>query len=262
MRTPPSCVVVTGASSGFGAEFARRFAAEGSDVVLVARRLDRLESLAAEIESAHDVRATPIAADLSLPGAAAALVDEVVAQDLHVDGLVANAGLGIEGPFVDADPDRIHQLLAVNVVAVTELTRLLLPRLMGSRAGVLVTVTSTAAYQAIPTMALYAASKAYVRSLTEALWHETRGTRLRVLAVAPGPSETEFFTAAGSDRFKVGQVVGIADVVEAALSELDRGAPRPSRIVGWRNAVQSHAARVAPARLSLAVAAKATGGAR
>ncbi|SEI84416.1 SDR family NAD(P)-dependent oxidoreductase [Demequina mangrovi] len=262
MRAAPRCVVITGASSGFGAEFARRFAAEGADVVLVARRRDRLEALAAELESRHGVRATPIVLDLAAPAAAAALVDELAAQDLTVDGLIANAGFGIDGRFAEADPARVSALLAVNVVAVTELTRLLLPRLLDAPSGVLVTVTSTAAYQPIPTIALYAASKSYVRSLTEALWHETRGSGLRVLALAPGPSETEFFSAAGSERFKVGQTLPVPTVVDAAMRELDKGAPRPSRIVGWRNAAVAGANRLVPTRVSLAAAARATGATR
>lgn len=258
MQVPPTRVLITGASSGFGEEFAHRFAAAGSHVVLVARRADRLTALAGELESRHGITATPIPTDLAAPGAAARLVQELAERNLAVDGLINNAGFGIDGPFATSDPDRARELLQVNVVALTELTLLLLPRLLDAPAGILVNVASTASYQPVPGIALYAASKAYVRSLTEAVWAEARDRPLRVLTLCPGPTETEFFTVAGSERFKVGQVLPIADVIDAALSELDRGASRPSRIVGWRNALTAHAARIAPSRLSLATAARLT----
>lgn len=259
MHQAPSRVLVTGASSGFGEEFARRFAATGSDLVLVARREERLRLLAAELSALHAVDVQVLPADLAADGAAARIGEELVARGIEVDGLVNNAGFGIDGPFAEAEPARVQGLLQVNVVALTELTRLLLPGLIAAPAGVLVNVASTAAFQPLPGIALYAASKAFVRSLTEALWVEARGSALRVMALCPGPSETEFFTAAGSERFKIGQVLTVAEVIDAAFAELERGARRPSPIVGWRNAVTAHAARIAPPRLTLASAARLTG---
>jgi short-subunit dehydrogenase len=256
---PPQVALITGASSGFGAEFARRLAAAGADVVLVARRQDRLEALADELGSAHGTRAHVIVADLAVTGAAAALVDELDASGIVVDALVNNAGLGIDGPLSDADPGRLRDLLQVNVVALTELTRLLLPSLIAAPRGMLINVSSTAAYQPLPSIAVYAASKAYVRSLTDALWHECRGTGVRVLAIAPGPTETEFFAAAGSERFKVGQMLSAGQVVDMTLRHIDKGARRPSRIAGWRNAVAAHANRLVPTRVSLSVSARLTG---
>jgi len=245
--------LVTGASSGFGAGFARRFATEGYDLVLVARREDRLRALADEL-AGLGATAHVLPTDLSTPDGLAGLVARLDDQGLIVDALVNNAGFGTFGRFEQEDPARIAAEIAVNVTAPTLLTRLLLPDLLAAPAGFVVNVTSTAAYQPGPNIAVYSATKAYLRSFTEALWQETRSSRLRVLAIAPGPSYTEFFQAAGSEGFAVGQVVTAEQVVDLAMRELRRGAKRPSVIVGARNAAQAAAARFAPAPLTLAVA--------
>jgi hypothetical protein len=247
-------VLVTGASAGFGAEFARRLAATGADLVLVARRADRLAELAAELDAAHGATGHVLPADLTDPHAPTRIVAELAERGLHVDALVNNAGFGTFGRFAAEDPARLAAEIAVNVTAPTLLTRLLLPQLLAAPAGFLINVTSTAAYQPGPNIAVYAATKAYLRSLTEALWQETRASRLRVLAVAPGPSHTEFFQVAGSEGFAVGQLVTADQVVDVALRELRRGARRPSVVVGARNAAQAAAARYAPTTMSLAVA--------
>lgn len=258
MSSTPGCVVVTGASSGFGKEFARRFAAAGADVVLVARRLDRLGVLAEELATAHGIRAVPIAADLALPGAAARLVEEIHTRGMDPDGLVNNAGFGIDGPLSTAEISDVTNLLQVNVVAPTELSVLMLPRLLAHDSAVLVNVASTAAFQPIPQLALYGASKAYVRTLTEALWKEAQGTGLKVLALCPGPTETEFFQVAGSERFKVGQMLSIAQVVDHAFDALGQRRAGPTRVAGWRNRLTSVAPRFVPTRAALAVAGSLT----
>lgn len=242
--------LITGASSGFGALFAQRFAAHGYDVVLVARREDRLRALAAEIENRYPVTATVVTADLTDPDAPRALREHPSLADVAV--VVNNAGFGTAGTFVDTDPQRIADEVAVNVVALTAISRLFLPDVVRN-AGVLLNISSTAGYQPIPGLAVYAATKAYVRSLTEAIWKETRGTGARVLAFAPGPSETEFFEAAGSRTFKMGQELLPAQIVDRALKVLDRRNPPPSAIGGWRNALTAVAATHAPRRLMLAV---------
>ncbi|WP_084073064.1 SDR family oxidoreductase [Demequina sp. NBRC 110052] len=258
MTPAPSCAVVTGASSGLGAEFARRLAALGTDVVLVARRMDRLAVLAERLQATHGIRATPIEVDLAQDGASQRLVQELERRSIAPDGLVNCAGFGVDGPFAEHDPDVVRSLLAVNVVALTELSRLLLPQIMASGRGVLVNVASTASYQPLPSIALYAASKAYVRSLTEALWKEAEGTGARILAFSPGPTETEFFAVAGSERFKVGQVLSIEQVVDVAFRELARAKPGPSRIAGVRNVLTAFAPRLVPTRVSLDVASRLT----
>lgn len=250
---------MTGASSGFGVEFARRFAARGDDLVLVARRREPMEELAAELHSAHGVTAHVVPLDLAQATAPARLLAEVTERDLDVHVLVNNAGFGTYGPFAGEDPDRIAAEVAVNVTAVTLLSRLFLPTLLRADDGVLLNVASTASYQPGPNLAVYAATKAYVRSLTEAIWQETRGTGLSVLALSPGPTQTEFFEAAGSDRFKVGQMLSVADVVDVAFRALGRRNPPPSVVAGARNRLTAAVTGLVPRRLTLAVAGRLTG---
>jgi Short-chain dehydrogenases of various substrate specificities len=245
--------LVTGASSGFGAGFARRFAAEGYDLVLVARREDRLRALADEL-AALGAAAHVLPTDLSTADGVAGLVSRLEADGLALDALVNNAGFGTYGTFAEQDPVRIAEEIAVNVTALTLLTRALLPQLLAAPAGILINISSTASYQPGPNISVYAATKAYVRSLTEAIWQEAKGTSLRVLNIAPGPSQTEFFAVAGTDAFKVGQQITTDDVVGLAFSELAKGAKRPSRIVGRGNALQAMAARFAPTKLTLSIA--------
>lgn len=249
--------VVTGASSGIGEGFARRLAAQGHDLVLVARRRERLETLAAELGSAHGIQARAVAVDLADPGGPARLVAEIEEAGLEVHGLVNAAGFGTAGPFADEDPARLAAEIQLDVTALTVLTRLLLPALVAHR-GLLVQVSSTASFQPLPGIAVYAAAKAYVTSLTEAIWSETRGTGLRVLALCPGPTRTEFFQVAGSDAFAVGRVATVDQVLDVAFRELSRPNSGPVRTVGRRNALQGWVARVAPRRARLAVAARLT----
>ncbi len=260
MNPAPSCVVITGASSGFGAEFARRFARKGADVVLVARRASRLEELAQELTESSGITAHVVPIDLALPGAADALMTQLEQRGLSPDGLVNCAGFGIDGPFAESDPQRVTDLVQVNVAALTDLTLRMLPAILESGHGVLINVASTASYQPIPQIALYAASKAYVRTLTEALWQEAKGSGARILALCPGPSRTEFFSAAGSERFNVGQMVSIEEVVDAAFDAVTKQGAGPTRVVGWRNAVQAHLPRLVPTRATLAITAGLTKG--
>jgi len=251
-------VLITGASSGFGRTFAQRFAKQGADLVLVARRRDRLETLARDLHAAFGTTTTVIARDLSLPGAAQALVNDLGERGLVIDALINSAGFGTAGPFADEQVGRVTDEIQLNVVALTQLSLLLLPDLLRSAAGLLLNVSSTAAYQPLPNIAVYAATKAYVTALTEAIWQESRGTSLQVLALAPGPTETEFFAAAGSDRFKVGQMLTVDQVVDAAFAALARRNPPPSVVVGGRNRATAFVARLAPARLALRVSARLT----
>ncbi len=198
--------------------------------------------------------------DLADPAGPADLVEDLAARGTRVDALVNNAGFGTYGPFEHEDPARIADEVQVNVAALTLLSRLLLPDLLAAPHGVQLNVTSTAAYQPGPSIAVYAATKAYVRSLTEALWQEHRGSRLRVLALAPGPTDTEFFDAAGSDKFKVGQMLSVEQVVDVAFRTLDRRDPPPSVVAGLQNRVTSAAVGLVPRRFALSVAGRMLGG--
>lgn len=227
--------LVTGASSGIGAEFARQLAARGADVVLVARRTERLEEVAEQLRTTFGVAASTISADLTLPGASAALADQVAARGLEVDVLVNNAGFATHGAFVDEDPARVHDEMALNVVTVVELTRQVLPGMVQRRRGAVVNVASTGAFQPVPTMAVYGATKAFVLSFTEALWGELEGTGVRALALCPGATETEFFDVAGADAQVGATRQPVEEVVREALEALGKG--RPSLVTGARNAM-------------------------
>lgn len=248
--------LVTGASSGIGVEFATRFAERGADVVLVARRRDRLEELADRLSAAYGVQAVPLACDLAEPGAAGRLVAELDDAGIQVDTLVNNAGFSTFGPLIESDPGRESDQVAVNVAAVVDLTRHLLPGLVASGRGALVNLASIAAYQPLPVQAVYGASKAFVLSFTEALAYETRGTGLRVLALCPGPVDTEFFDVsdhrAAGGRHRQNPV----ELVDAALRSLDRRRTPPSVIPGTWNRVQSVIMQRLPRRWALELAGR------
>ena len=263
---PLSHTLITGASAGLGLELARLFAADGHPLVLAARRADRLESLAGTLRRDFEVDVKVVAADLAEAGAAAALADRLAAEGPGIRHLVNNAGVGAYGPFVARDPDAYRNLLDLNVRALTDLTRLLLPPLLadgaGGRRGVL-NVASTAAFQPGPLMAAYFASKAYVLSLSEALHEELRGTGVTVTAFCPGPTRTEFFTTDAmippDARDESGEVTDEAmarylrrdrnrmDATEAArLGYRGYLAGRAVVIPGRRNALLAQAPRLLP----------------
>ncbi|MGZ8332999.1 MAG: SDR family NAD(P)-dependent oxidoreductase [Allosphingosinicella sp.] len=242
--------LVTGASAGLGAEFARQCRRRGDELVLVARRRDRLEALAAELGSAH-----VIAADLAEPGAAARLLADVAALGLEVDTLINNAGFGSAGAFVEAPAERLLEMIDLNVRALTELCRLALPPMLERRRGSILNVASTAAFQAGPYSAVYYATKAYVLSLSEALHEESKGKGVHVSALCPGPTATEFFEVAGSPN---GRLAKMATDPRAVVAAGLKGLARNKAIVvpGMMNKMTSQAGRILPrAALRRAVAA-------
>ncbi|MFE6964198.1 SDR family NAD(P)-dependent oxidoreductase [Agromyces sp. NPDC057679] len=252
--------LVTGASSGLGAEFATQLARRGADIVLVARREDRLRELADRIEREHGVRATPIALDLARPEAAAELRAALDERGIQVQTLVNNAGFGMRGLFAEADPSRIAELVQVNVAALVALTREFLPDLVRAGRGALVSVASTGAYQPCPNMAVYGASKAFVLSFTEALAYETRGSGLRVLALSPGATRTEFFDVVGTERAAVGRFRTTEQVVELALGRIDRRRAPASVVSGRANAITSKLVGFMPRRLVLTMSGRVLAG--
>lgn len=252
--------LITGASSGIGVEFAREFARRGSDVVLVARRLGRLEKLAAELTATYEVRATAIPLDLSLPGAGLTLAEEVDRRGLAVTSLVNNAGFGTFGPFHAEDPERLREEINVDVASVVDVSRAFIERLRSHGTGVLINVASMAAYQPIPNMAVYAATKAFVLSFTEALWQESLGTGLRVIALSPGATRTEFNEVVGTEDPTRGAVSFETprQVVETALRALDRRTPPPSVVSGRPNRLMANASRVLSRRRAVLIAGSMT----
>jgi short-subunit dehydrogenase len=231
-------ILITGASAGIGAEFARRLAARGAHLVLVARRAGRLDELAAAIRAEFGVTVTSLPFDLGRPGIGQALSLELAGRGIEITGIVNNAGIGSYGPFHDEDPSWVDAEIALNITALVDISRVFIDRLRAADAGLLINVASMAAYQPSPKMAVYAATKAFVLSFTEALWYESRGTGLRVLALSPGATETEFFQVAGSDDADGGtRRESPSQVVDVALAALDARVSRPSVISGRRNRV-------------------------
>ncbi|MFI5956276.1 SDR family NAD(P)-dependent oxidoreductase [Cryptosporangium sp. NPDC051539] len=242
--------LITGASAGIGAEFARRLAARGADLVLVARRKDRLDALAAELRASHDVRVDVVALDLTEPNAGRTL-HEAVGRPVQV--LINNAGFGSYGPFVDEDPARSADQILVNVAALTDLSHAFLPDLIAG-GGVLLNIASVAAYGPTPSMPVYGATKAYVLNFTEALAYQLRNTPVRVLAYSPGATETEFFDVVGTRDAGGGVWQSPAQVVTGALRALDGRAP--SAVAGRTNRIATAVARVLPRRWALTLAGR------
>jgi hypothetical protein len=189
--------VITGGSSGLGAEFARCAAADGHDLILVARQQERLEAVAAPLREAYGVKVTCRPLDLCDRGALEAFCEELRAGNVVVDAFVNNAGFALMGAFSDADPRRVAALVDVNIGAMSLLLRAVLPGMVARRKGKVLNVASLAAYQPGPGAAEYFASKAYVKSLSEAVAHEVRGTGVKVLTLCPGPVNTPFARSSG-----------------------------------------------------------------
>lgn len=250
--------LITGASSGIGAALARGLAARGSGLVLVARRAERLEALADELRGAHGVPAAAVSADLTRPGAGRDLAAEVDRRGIRVTSLVNNAGIGADGAFADQDPAELERLIALNVTALVDVSRAFLGRL--DAGGYLVNVASMAAYQPVPGMAVYAASKAFVLSFTEALWWEAREDGPRVLAFSPGLTRTEFFDGIGSEGY-AGRFRTPDEVAAALVRVLDRSRPGPSAVSRAGDAVAAALSRMPGRRAAVLATARLAGSA-
>lgn len=246
--------LITGASSGIGVEFAEGFAARGSNLILVARREDRLKELAARIEKHYAVAVTVIAQDLSAPGAGAVLEKVVAAKNLTVDVLINNAGFGINGYFVDEDRTLTQAEIALNIGTLVDLTAAYLPGMISRDRGAVVNIASTASFQPVPGMAVYAATKAFVRSFTEALWGELGTSQVRVLAVSPGATESEFFEVAGGKPS--GTAMPAAAVVETMFKALDKTRSTPSAVVGGANGFTASLVKFFPKKTVIKLAGR------
>ena len=250
MQYTDTTVMITGASSGLGEEFARRLADRGADLVLVARRQDVLESLAADIRSGSGRQVHVIGADLSVPGAADGVVATLAERGLRVNSLVNNAGFGKTAPFAESSPTDVHTQIGLNVTAVVDLTHALLPQLLAPGHGALLNIASLTAYSPTPNMAVYAASKAFVLRFTEALAYELRDSSLSVLAVSPGPTRTGFYATSGTNETGV-RFQQPAQVVATALRALDRPKSPVSVVSGWQNQLSSRVLGLLPRRTVL-----------
>lgn len=247
--------LVTGASSGIGAALAREAAGDGHDLVLVARRREPMQALAAEL-SAVGAEITIVSADLGKTGGAAALMEIVESRGLAIDALINAAGLGDSGRFDQEDLGQIAAMLQVNIVALTELTRRVLPKMVARRRGKIMLVSSTAAFQPGPEMAVYYASKAYVLRFGQAIAYELRGSGVTVTTLCPGPTETGFAQAAhmqGSGLFNGPMpVMQAADVAHLGYLALKAG--QPVIITGLLNKIIAMSTRFTPSFLLLPIA--------
>ena len=248
--------LVTGASSGIGANLARELARDGHDLILSARRVEPMHALAEELKKAG-ANCTVIAADLSKSGAAAALVRDIEARAPTIDVLVNAAGLGANGRFDASDPVRVTEMLQVNVVALTELTRLLLPPMVKRGKGKVMLVASTAAFQPGPQMAVYCASKAYVLSFGEAIAYELQNTGVTVTTLCPGATDTEFARVAdaGSSALFKGALLPLMNANEVArIGYQGLKAGRGVVITGLVNKIMATSSRLSPTSMSMRIA--------
>ncbi|MFL5436909.1 MAG: SDR family NAD(P)-dependent oxidoreductase [Myxococcales bacterium] len=247
--------LITGASSGLGAEYAKLFAADKHDLLLVARRRDRLEALASELRGAHSVRVLVIAADLASADGPRRVIEEASRAGLQIDFLVNNAGSGASGAFAELDAARELEMIQLNITSLITLTRALLPAMIERRSGRILNIGSTAGFPPGPFMAVYYASKAFVNSFTEALWYELRGTGVSATVSCPGATATEFADVAGSSQSLLFRL-GAADpkrVAAEGYRAMKKG--KPMVIHGLKNKLTVQSLRLSPRALARAITA-------
>jgi uncharacterized protein len=208
--------LITGASGGIGREFAKLLAKDCSTLVLVARSQDRLQELKLELEKSFPITVKVIARDLSKAAAAHEIYLELEREQIFVDILINNAGFGGYGAFVATGWLHEMQMISVNIVAMTEMTKLFVKGMVARKSGKIVNVSSTAAFQPGPLMSIYYASKAYVLSFSEAIANELAGTGVTVTALCPGPTATGFARAVGMERTRLIRYAKIASAEEVA----------------------------------------------
>ncbi len=243
-----STALITGASSGIGAAFAEALAKRGMNVVLVARSEDRLVALANTLKSQYGIRAEVIVQDLTQPDTATLLYKAVEALGLEIDLLINNAGFGDYGAFGDRPRQKQLDMIQLNIAALVDLTHQFLPQMQERRSGSILNIASIAAFQPMPYFSVYAATKAFVLSFSEALWAENQSTGVHIMAVCPGPTESRFFEVADFPQTLASEGQGIVSaevVVQEALQALDK---RHSNVVtgGMGNQMIVNAARFLP----------------
>ena len=246
--------LITGASAGLGDGFARALAATGEDLILTARRTDRLDTLATELRTGHGVQVHVFPADLADAAAPARLLADIAAAGLAVDQLINNAGFGAQGAFADGDAAGQVGMIDLNCRALVALTHGVLPQMIARKAGGVLNVASTAAFQPSPWLAVYSATKAFVLSFSEAIHEEVKAYGVRVVALCPGPTRTEFAAVAGMEESTLFKTFASdADaVVRDGLKALTGN--QAVRISGAANALMAESIRFTPRFLARRVA--------
>lgn len=225
--------LITGASGGIGEAFARRLAAEKHNLVLVARSENKLRDLCDELERKHQITAEYISLDLTDPEADAQLFEETEKHNFEIDWLINNAGFGSMGDFANLELENEIKMIRLNIISLVGLTHRYLQKMRTRKSGTIINVASTASFQPVPYMTTYAATKAFVRSFSEALAEENRLFNVKVIALCPGPTETNFFDVANAEAFKAKGMQTPEAVVETALSAAKSG--KATIISGWTN---------------------------
>ena len=245
--------LITGASSGLGADFARQLAERGCGLILVARRVDRLEKLQAEISASYGVTVECLAMDLVEADAPQKLYDHLKAANRTVDVLVNNAGYGVFGEFWTTPWERLHQMLELDMVVLTHLTRLFIADMLLRDSGYILNVASTGAFQPTPTYAAYAAAKSYVLSLSEALHYELRQSAVKCTALCPGVTRTEFLEVAGQKMTSYQRLTMMesANVARIGIDAMLKG--RSSVVAGGFNALAAWSMRLIPRQFQAAM---------
>ena len=248
--------LITGASSGIGEAFARRLAAKKHNLVLVARSGEKLKELCDELSAKYDVACRYFAIDLLAFEADVQLFDETEKNGLEIDWLINNAGFGSSGDFANLDLERELEIIGLNISVLVSLTHRYVQKMRERKGGTIINVSSAAGFQPIPFMATYAASKAFVSSFTEAIAEENRPFGIKILALCPGSTKTNFFAASNIERpIQVKGQQTVEDVVDTAMKAI---AGNKTKVVsGWANYIGSIAGTLVPNSISSRVMAKA-----
>ncbi len=230
--------LITGASSGIGAEFATQLAGRGMHLILAARRKDKMAELATELNTRHGTRCHVVAIDLSDPDASRRLFEEIRRLDVNVELLVNNAGIGLIGQVESTSPEDVRRLLNLNLLTLADLTYRVLPGMLSRRHGAIINMSSQAAFQPVAFMAAYAASKSFILHFSEALWAEVRSCGVTVTAICPGVTRTDFFDKAGARGWLEKHTsITPTKVVRVALRAMEK---RQQFVVpGWKNYLMS-----------------------
>lgn len=242
--------LVTGASSGIGKALARELAAQGADLVLVSRNAQRLEQEAEDLRTRFGVTVYVFPEDLTRLEERLELFAWTEKSGITIDVLVNNAGLAHYGPFSEMRTEDVNTMLDLNVQALTHLTKLYLPGMIERKSGGVLNVASTAGFQPLPCLSVYAATKAFVLNFSEALWEECRGRGVRVFCLCPGNTITRFHQSAGIDRQRMFFSASASDVARFALRKFLRSG-RPSAIYGFWNKLMIYAERLSPRVLTV-----------
>lgn len=248
--------LVTGASSGFGVDFARQLAAKGMNLVLAARREDKLRAVADEVARAHGIQTVPVALDLTQEDAPKQLFEMTKAAGQDISVLINNAGFGLYGRFTELAWEREREMLDIDITALVHLTKLYAADMTARKHGYILQVASVGAFQPTPLYAVYSAAKAFVLSFGEAVNYELRGSGVSVTTTCPGPAATEFLAVSGQLRTLYQRMVMMesADVVRISLDAMLRR--KASVVPGRMNAFAAWSVRLMPRRLAAALAGR------